>query len=174
MKNKINLKSNFAILLLLLNISACASTKTTKTIKPEKEESVISSAASQPFKDFGFMKKNVPPILSQITDPYAMPEGADCAWIKYQVTELDNVLGPDAYRGSTFDDSSMSEKGEKAIKGAAKDAVKGAFSDLIPGRGYVRKLSGAEKADKAYSNAVNLGNIRRGFLKGVSHTKNCN
>lgn len=132
---------------------------------------------TQPFRDLGFMKKEIPPPLAQITDPYATPEGMDCAWISYQISQLDIVLPHEAVRAPSFDDRSDREKSadamSKATDSAVNEAVRGAATSIVPVRGIVRKLSGAEKADSEYNAAIERGKIRRGYLRGLSFAKNC-
>jgi hypothetical protein len=48
-----------------------------------------------------------------------------------------------------------------------------AAQDLIPMRGWVRKLSGAEKHDKLVQSAMASGAIRRAYLKGLGEARGC-
>ena len=43
----------------------------------------------------------------------------------------------------------------------------GAASDVIPFRGWIRKLSGAERHDKYVQAAITAGAVRRAYLKGL-------
>lgn len=139
--------------------------------KPKNKED--NSIISQPLKDIGFMKKNIPPALAQITDPYATPQGIDCNYINYQITQLDEVLGPEKVRDSNIDDRTIGEKSGAIASSAASEAVKSAATSWIPARGLVRKITGAEKADNSMKKAVELGKIRRGYLRGLAKAKNC-
>ena len=141
----------------------------------------VNSAAKeimeQPFRDLGFMKKEIPAALAQIADPYSTPEGMDCTWISYQISQLDIVLPHEAVRSASFDDRSQSEKNAetmaKATDSAMNEVVRGAATSIVPVRGIVRKLSGAEKSDSDYNAALERGKIRRGYLRGLSFAKNC-
>ena len=44
---------------------------------------------------------------------------------------------------------------------------------LIPFRGWVRKLSGAERYSKQVLDAITAGIIRRAYLKGLGQAKGC-
>lgn len=44
---------------------------------------------------------------------------------------------------------------------------------MIPFRGWVRKLSGAERHSRKVEAAIAAGTVRRAFLKGVAITKDC-
>ena len=149
-----------------LSFSSCA-TKGDK--KPNKTENLINS----PLTDIGLVKKGVPSALAQITNPYAYTEGYDCEAIAYQLSQLNEVLGPEEVKGANFDDRSMAQKSGELAGAAASDAVTSAVKGIIPARGIVRKLSGAEKAEKELNKATELGKIRRGFLRGLSAGKRC-
>lgn len=178
--NKKRLFSSFAIALLTINLCACTTLgiKKNKSIdKIDKNGEITKTAgdiASQPLKDVGIIRNDVPPELAQITDPYAIPPGADCNWINYQIGLLDKVLGPEAVKESNVDDRDVTDKGTDIAKTAAKDAARSAVLGYIPARGILRKVSGADKRDKNLSKAIERGKIRRGYLKGLSYSKKCN
>ena len=51
--------------------------------------------------------------------------------------------------------------------------VRGETQDLLPFRGWVRKLSGADRHRKALEAAIKAGGVRRGYLKGAGMRMNC-
>lgn len=162
---KVKVQKSVTLLLagaLCLAFSSCASSNKNK-------DNII----DEPLSDIGLVKKGVPPALAQITSPYAYTEGYDCAFIAYQISQLDAVLGPDEMKSSNFDDRSMAQKSGEFASAAASDAVKSAAKGIIPARSIVRKLTGAEKADNELNKATNLGKIRRGFLHGLAIGKKC-
>lgn len=180
------------LLAAILLLVGCATNKASSNniVRPSSSEansndrsasSRVNSAAKtiieQPFRDLGFMKKEIPPALAQIADPYATPEGMDCAWISYQISQLDIVLPHEAVRSASFDDRSQSEKNaeavSKATESAMDEAVRSTANDIMPGRSIIRRLSGAEKSDSEYNKAIERGKIRRGYLRGLSFAKNC-
>ncbi len=136
-------------------------------------ENATDEAMSQPLKDLGIIKAVVPPALAQIANPYAVPKEIDCTYVKYQLTQLDDALGPESVRPSNFDDRDPSEKNSDLAAQAATSALKSAATSWIPARSLVRKLTGAEKADQEWQKAVELGKVRRGFLWGIFYAKNC-
>ncbi len=164
----------------IFGLSGCATTSNKNIAdggklgtKAQVHESAADSVVSQPFKDLGFMKKTVPPALAQIANPYAVPKDVDCTYVKYQLTQLDDALGPESVRPSNFDDRENSKKNSDLAAQAATSALKSATSSWIPARSIVRKLSGAETADNEWQAAVELGRVRRGFLWGIFYAKNC-
>jgi hypothetical protein len=44
---------------------------------------------------------------------------------------------------------------------------------VVPYRGWVRKLTGAERYSKEVAAAIAAGTVRRAFLKGVVVTRGC-
>ena len=41
-------------------------------------------------------------------------------------------------------------------------------------RGWVRKLSGAERHDRLVQTAITSGHVRRAYLKGLGESRGCN
>ena len=53
-------------------------------------------AVVAPLKDFGLVKAKVPAILTAASEEvYKLPERTDCAYLGYEVAQLDLALGPD-------------------------------------------------------------------------------
>jgi hypothetical protein len=119
---------------------------------------------TQPARDVGIDKKKVPPLLqAAVEDPYSRASTGSCAQISSAVRALNNILGPDF-----GNDSAGGGKANIAKIGGA--AV---VNSLIPFRGVVRAVSGAEAADQRYAAAVTAGIARRGYLRGLFEGKNC-
>jgi hypothetical protein len=127
-------------------------------------------AAMQPFRDMGFVKPIVPPTLERIIDPTAPPIGPGCAWLAYEVASLDAVLGPEE---SVRDDSQQPLVSMEAVTAAAESAVRGAGAGVMPGRGLVRRVSGAEAAEDRRNQATERGRLRRAYLLGIQRSRNC-
>jgi hypothetical protein len=70
-------------------------------------------------------------------------------------------------------DEDLLDRGKGMAGDAALSALAGAASDLIPMRGWVRKLTGAEKHDRLVQSAAAAGAIRRGYLKGLGEARGC-
>lgn len=97
-------------------------------------------------------------------NPYARKGTQNCQAIAGAVAELDAALGPD------FDEPRPSgpSADAKAIS-TARDVALG----FIPGRGLIREVSGANKAEQRYAHAVYAGMTRRAFLKGIGAQRGC-
>jgi hypothetical protein len=70
-------------------------------------------------------------------------------------------------------DPGLVERGTGAVGQAAIGAVRGAAEGVVPFRGWVRKLTGAEQYSKDVAAAIAAGTIRRAFLKGVGQANGC-
>ncbi len=134
----------------------------------DRAASAAQGAMTQPLRDFGLIRPTIPPELSRIVDPYAPPMGPGCAWLNYELAGLEAVLGSDASRSDE-----RRRSGTEVVGDAADSAVRGAVSDLIPARGLVRQLSGAEAADREMARAQERGRMRRAYLMGLSHAEDC-
>ncbi len=127
----------------------------------------VKGAVTQPLRDINVMRTKIPPVLLQAEDdPYA-PAPRSCAQLMAAVRNLDTALGDD------FDQPSV-QRGEKIMsRGTALGAMASLASDVIPMRGWVRKLTGAEKHDREVQNAILAGVARRSYLKGVGEARRC-
>lgn len=134
----------------------------------DRAASAAQGAMTQPLRDFGLIRPTIPPELSRIVDPYAPPMGPGCAWLNYELAGLESVLGNDGTRSAD-----RRRSGTEVVSDAADSAVRGAVSDLIPARGLVRQLSGAEAADREMARAQERGRVRRAYLMGLSHANAC-
>jgi hypothetical protein len=98
-----------------------------------------------------------------------MPADASCTGIATGVRELDEVLGPDLDAPPGKGNTGLLERGEDAATGALQRTAEG----VMPFRGWVRKLTGAERYARQVSAAITAGGVRRGFLRGLSVAKAC-
>ena len=131
------------------------------------DDRTITSIAESPLSDVNLKKKHIPQILvaAQIA-PYATAGLTNCAKIGAAVTSLDAVLGRDL---------DAPDFGKKHSEGheLAMDAGQDTINSLIPGRFIIRRLTGAEAAQRKAVAAVYAGSVRRGFLKGLGEAKRC-
>jgi hypothetical protein len=108
----------------------------------------------------GLTGGDIPPILQQArADPYRAPAEPACESIPREILALEQALGPDV-------------DGLKTRTGAGEMAahyVRG----LIPYRGVVRFLTGADNKDKKLQAAATAGYARRGFLRGLEANLRC-
>lgn len=141
--------------------------------KPEGEESGWSQArkksveiGTQPARDVGVMKRQIPPILiTAQEDPYSLKGLKTCKQLAAEVTSLNEVLGPDYVVGNEVKENragKLAEAGGKTV-----------INTIIPFRSIVRELTGAAPADRRMNAAVDAGLARRGFLRGVHAKQKC-
>lgn len=146
-----------------LALSACATSK---------EQSRLTEIAGTPLRDLNISTPEIPPVLrAALAQPYAVPAKQDCASLNSQVDALDDLLGADIDVPEEKQDRTemARDMAGKAATGALQNTVEGA----IPFRGWLRKLSGAERRSNEVQNALLAGKVRRGFLKGVMQARSC-
>jgi hypothetical protein len=134
----------------------------------------LRDAVTAPLDDLNLKHVEIPDVLTRaVENPYAMDGLTRCEGIAAEVGRLDEALGPDLDEAPPPDTRTRGQK----LKQAAGDAVVGAVEDetrgVLPFRGWIRKLSGAERRDKRVAAAINAGKIRRGYLKGAGMRMNC-
>jgi hypothetical protein len=146
--------------------------KTTETDNKVNEQ--VKNVVKSPLNDFNLGNDEIPAILLKAkSQPYALPEEKSCANFQTEIKNLNVVLGLD------YDDKSEEEKKGLVGKGAelagntAVGALKRTVQDVIPYRGWIRKLSGAEKHEKEVIASIAAGTARRAFLKGYVSGMGC-
>lgn len=169
--------------LALASLSAAGCTTTRADGSPQiqtsdqaKQENV-QGAASAPLRDLNVLRTKIPEVLLEaMVDPYARPaplgrrpsKQAQCAQLVALIKPLDDALGADLDTPST-DEDDLLQKGRSTALGAAASFA----SDAIPFRGWVRKLSGAERHDRLVVAAITAGGVRRAYLKGLGEARGC-
>jgi hypothetical protein len=144
----------------VLALTACASSSQDK----------VATAATTPLSDLNVVRADIPEALrAAAAAPYAQPADASCAGIAAGIQALDEVLGPDLDAPTAKGNTGLLERGEDAATGALQRTAEG----VIPFRGWIRKLSGAERYARQVSVAITAGGVRRGFLRGLSVAKGC-
>lgn len=134
----------------------------------------LRDAVTAPLDDLNLKHVNIPDVLKRaVAGPYDMDGLKTCEAIAGEVGRLNEALGPDLDEPPPPDKRTRGQK----VRQAAGDAAVGAVGDktrgLVPFRGWVRKLSGAERRDRRVAAAINAGKIRRGYLKGAGMNMNC-
>lgn len=121
---------------------------------------------SQPARDVGMSKREIPPILEKaFSDPYSLKGLKTCKALASEVTQLNAVLGADYSVGNEYKENragKLAEAGGKTI-----------INSIIPFRGLVREVTGAAPADRHMNAVVDAGLARRGFLRGVHLKQGC-
>ena len=121
---------------------------------------------SQPGRDVGMMKRDLPAILDEaLADPYALNGLRTCVQLAGEVGKLNEALGPDYIVGNEVKESragKLAEAGGRTV-----------INSIIPFRGLVREITGAAPAERRLSAALDAGLARRGFLRGVHYKQRC-
>lgn len=119
--------------------------------------------ATTPITDLNIRKDEIPPVLlTAQTKPYDTADLGRCGQIAAAVGELDAVLG---------DDIDLPQvEGRRVSPGRVAQSVVGS---LIPFRGVVREISGANAQQRQVQAAIQAGVARRSFLKGLGQAKGC-
>jgi len=133
--------------------------------KGAPEDSTIKDTANSVTEPFD--GKEVPEKLLAIQgDPYSLAGMGKCAAIVREIGELDAVLGPDVNEQV---DATRAKKREQTA-GRVAGSVAGS---IIPFRGLIGEVTGANAERRRYAAAVYAGTVRRGFLKGVGLERGC-
>lgn len=134
------------------------------------QQDKVSTAATTPLSDLNVVRADIPEVLkAAAAAPYGPPADASCAGLASAIAALDEVLGPDLDAPHSAANPGLLDRGEDAATGALQRTAEG----VIPFRGWVRKLSGAERYARHVSAAITAGGVRRGFLRGLASAKAC-
>jgi len=120
---------------------------------------------SQPVRDVGLSRKEIPPPLVLASDnPYGLTGLKTCRQLAAALSELNDSLGPD------LDGAAYHENRAAKFAQAGGAAV---VNSIIPFRSLVREVTGAAPADRRMRAAINAGFARRGYLRGVYSARGC-
>ena len=148
----------FAAFILLATVAA--------PLAAQQEERSTTSILESPLTDVNLKKKHIPPVLVDAqAHPYSTAGMTDCTRIGAAIKALDAVLGRDVDVPVTTKPNGRHD--------LAMDAGQDVVNSLIPGRFLIRRISGAEAAQRRAVAAVFAGSVRRGFLKGIGESKGC-
>lgn len=147
-----------------VSMCACATDSTSR----------IGNAATTPLSDLNVVRAEIPVVLEQAQKgPYLLPDDRSCEALSAEIGKLDEALGADLDTPATESNPGMIERGSDAAGNAAIGALQRTAEGIVPFRGWVRKLSGAERYSKRVSAAVSAGIVRRAFLKGIGVSHAC-
>ena len=137
----------------------------------EANQENVRGAVSAPLRDVNVVRTKIPPILLEaMADPYARPpDPAGCQELTDMLRPVEEALGPDLDAEAPDEDDLM-QRGQTTALGAAATVA----ADAIPFRGWIRKLSGAERHDQLVQSAIIAGAVRRAYLKGLGEAQGCN
>jgi hypothetical protein len=134
----------------------------------------IGTAATTPLSDLNIARTDIPAVLSRAKQqPYLIPAQQNCVAINLEIKELDVALGPDLDTPVADKRNSLMQKASSAAQDHAVGALQRTAQDLVPFRGWVRKLSGAERHSREVTACVAAGTARRAFLKGMAVAHSC-
>lgn len=170
---------------LALIITACASTPD-QTADPnaatdpnatdraiQQSQDGFSEAALSPLEDINLKRAPIPEQFKQIRNPYNVDAETTCDKIAKEVTVLDGLLGRD-WDVPPPDKKGVSDRAADGASTAFLDAVSSGASGIIPYRGLVRTVTGANSHATKVRKAYERGSHRRTFLKGIGLIKGCN
>ncbi len=155
-----------------LATAACASHPAGRGVGQVREG--LGAAISAPLYDLNLRRKSLADVLTWAqVRPYDMSGLERCDAIAEEVALLDEALGPDLDEPAAPEASSLSARASDAAADAALDAIRDTATDLIPGRSWIRRLSGASRREREAERAHQAGQAQRAFLKGVGMQRNC-
>lgn len=153
--------------------AATAASRTARAPDPKKGDldkvgDTAEAIVERPLRDLNLMKDKMPPELVAIRDkPYDLSGLKGCSDYAAAVARLTKLIGPDI-----DSDAARNRKGETPSE-FALSGIASAAGSFIPFSGLIRKVSGAEKAERRAQAAVLAGALRRAYLKGVARTRGC-
>jgi hypothetical protein len=156
--------TTFAALAMLAGPGLADPPKDDKADKPITEKDVTAQdVVETPATDLNLKKDEIPQLLLAAQErPYSLRGLGSCQQIGAAIVQLDGVLGEDI-------DLPQSEN-RRTSPGRVAQSVVGS---LIPFRGIIREVSGANAHDRALRTAILAGVARRSFLKGIGQGKGC-
>lgn len=138
----------------------------------DKTSAGVGNAATAPLVDLNIKREQIPALLKEIRNPYNVDPAIDCTQIAARVEALNAVLGRD-WDIPPPDKKSLEERATDGASTALLDTVASEASGLIPYRGLVRTVSGANRHKKKVFKAYERGSHRRTYLKGIGIMKGC-
>lgn len=123
----------------------------------------VRDVAMTPLNDLNLAQDEIPPILLWARDnTYDNTGMEDCEAIRRGIGDLDAVLGDDV-------DTTAPEQDRLSVGRIARSAV----GSLMPFRGIVRELTGANSHEREFRQAIAGGLMRRSYLKGLGEARGC-
>lgn len=170
-----------AALGLLVLPAACATNRAETPAQPAEAPRVdrtdevrrgVADAATMPLRDVGLIRPEIPAPLAGLSYPYETQKLlTGCSQVLYEIGQLDAALGPEDYQPAG--DRSLASRGADAAVSGAVGVARDAAGDVIPFRGWVRRASGAAKAEREVAQAIEMGQTRRAFLRGYGAAIGC-
>jgi hypothetical protein len=149
-----------------LALGSCSSGRTADTRRG------VSGAAAIPLRDVGLIRPEIPLLLRNLAYPYStatLNEG--CPAVTREIGQLDAVLGPESYQPGP--NRNAWDRSGDFVEEQTIVAAESTAQDLIPFRSWVRRISGASRAERDALRAVANGQQRRTFLRGYGASIGC-
>lgn len=150
---------------LAFGMVACSSGRTADTRRG------VGDAAYIPLRDVGLMRPEIPLLLRNLQYPYSTATLSDCSAVTREIAQLDGVLGPESYQAGP--NRNIWDRSGDFVEEQAIEAAQDTAQDLIPFRSWVRRISGANRAEREALRAVANGQQRRTFLRGYGASLGC-
>lgn len=156
----------FVPLCLVLSLTACSAAT--------QMRDGVGAAVTAPLDDFNLRREYIPTVLLQAEgNPYDVRNLNQCTTIAAEVIRLNDALGPDTDEPPRQDGSTLNERAQDAAAQSALQAIRDSVTDFIPGRSWIRRLSGADQHSRHVQSAIQAGRMRRAYLKGLGMQRNC-
>jgi len=140
----------------------------------EKLETEFADALTAPLADLNLVRKAIPPVLlAARLAPYAPPPDGGCAGLAAAIEDLDRVLGADLDSPPGTGKPSLLDRGSDLATQAVVNAVRDTTTGILPFRGWIRRLTGADQYAKEAIAAISAGAVRRAYLKGLGQAAHC-
>lgn len=131
-------------------------------------------AVIAPLGDLNLVRAKIPDALKEaLAAPYAEPPVRECPAIAKRIHALDAALGADLDAPRSANDPSLLERGVDQVGKASINMISDTTTGIVPFRGWVRRLTGAERHSKRVAAAITAGSLRRAYLKGYSRALAC-
>lgn len=154
-----------AIAVLGVALASCSSGRTADTRRG------VSGAAAIPLRDVGLIRPEIPLLLRNLQYPYSTATLTDCTVVTREIGQLDAVLGPESYQPGP--NRNIWDRSGDFVEEQTIEAAESTAEDLIPFRSWVRRISGASRAERDALRAVANGQQRRTFLRGYGASLGC-
>lgn len=160
-----NLAKLAVVIVACVGVVACSTGRTADTRRG------VTDAASIPLRDVGLVRPEIPLVLRNLQYPYATASLTDCNAVIREISNLDGALGPESYQAGP--NRNIWDRSGDFVEDQAIQAAEDTAQDLIPFRSWVRRLSGASRAERDALRAVANGQQRRTFLRGYGASLGC-
>lgn len=142
---------------------------TTQQAKEDNTTQKMGRAAVTPLSDLNLVQEGIPPLLQAAKQQPFLGRDLPCDALLVERQMLAETLDINVPTKK----KDVLDKGLDALERQGVSAVQRTVEGVIPFRGWVRKLSGAERHNKEVSAAISAGHARYAYLTGVYHAKFC-